>query len=109
MVVESFVASGSCIADYHIVRIEASPFAWPLGTLQRIRGETSMGWTAFVVEMNDGKRFDYGTPFSVEFFDLPDGYGFRDIKEIHSGKVHSTTDCFREKPFFTCYLNDFDA
>lgn len=121
-VVESFAANKSCVADYEILRIEASRFAWPLSTLRQIHGETRMGWTAFVVEMNDGRRFSYGTSFRFEFFDLPSGYGFRDIKEIHSGMVHLDSDgtqpftmdrhkqaeCFREKPLFTCYLEGID-
>jgi hypothetical protein len=117
-VVGSFVADGSTVASYDILRVEPSPFAWPRATLEQIHGETTMAWTAFVAEMSDGKRFSYGTSFRTEFFDLPSGYSFRDIKEIHSGMVHLEVDgtqpytlarhklvnCFREKPFFSCYL-----
>src|ERR1700681_3954295 len=52
-VVESFVASRTSVADYEIDGIEISPFAWPLSTLKKIHGETTMGWTAFVAEMSD--------------------------------------------------------
>lgn len=82
-----------------------------------------MGWTAFVVVMNDGKRFSYGTSFRTEFFNIPDGYSLRDIKEIQSGLIYLESDdtkpfsfdrhklakCFREKPFFSCYLEEIDA
>jgi hypothetical protein len=55
MVLETFVAAGSRVADYEIARIEVSRFAWPLATLRQIHGETAMGWTAFVAAMNDGR------------------------------------------------------
>jgi hypothetical protein len=122
-VLESFVAGGSCVADYAIARIELSRFAWPLSTLRQIHGETSMGWTAFVVEMSDGRRFSYGTRFLFEFFDLPDGYSFNDIRTIHSGMIHSEAEgtrpfsssafssiqFIREKPYFTCYIDGLDG
>jgi hypothetical protein len=73
MVVETFVADTTSMADYNITSIEVSPFAWPLRILRTIKGETTMAWTAFVAEMNDKKRFSFGTSFSREFFDLPDG------------------------------------
>ena len=121
-VVESFVAHNMSVADYNLALIEVSPFAWPLSILRTIEGETTMAWTAFVVEMNDNKRFSYGTSFLMEFFDLPDGYSFNDIKKVHSGMVHSETEgtlpftlqrhqqitYFREKPFFTCYVDGVD-
>jgi hypothetical protein len=122
-VLEVFVAAGSRVADHDISRVAISPHAWPLATLRQIHGETTMGWTAFVVEMSDGRRFSYGTSFRFEFFDLPDGYSFNDIKTIHSGMIHSDAEgtkpfsssampgikCFREKPFFTCYIDGLDG
>ena len=118
MVVESFVSKGSHIADYQIKAVEPSPFAWPLALLKQIHGETVMSWTAFVVEMKDGKMYSFGTTFCVEFFDLPNGYSYADIARIHSGMVYSQeqglrdfsidslkdVQVYREKPFFTCYL-----
>ncbi len=68
MVVESFVATGSHIADYEIKAVEPSPFAWPLTVLKQIHGETVMSWTAFAVEMKDGTMYSYGTTFSSEVF-----------------------------------------
>ncbi len=118
MVVENFVATGSHIADYEIKAVERSPFAWPLTILRQIHGETVMSWTAFVVEMRDGTMHSYGTTFSFEFFDLPNGYSYNDIAKIHSGMVYlreqglqafslnslSAVQVYREKPFFNCYL-----
>jgi hypothetical protein len=49
-ILEHFIADRSCLALYDILSISTSPFAWPLNILQMIHGETSMGWTAFVVE-----------------------------------------------------------
>ena len=120
MVVESFVSSGSHIADYQIKAVEPSPFAWPLTTLKQIHGETVMGWTAFVVEMTDGAMYSYGTSFSFEFFDVPEGYSYNNIATVHSGMVYSqekglqdfsmdsqeSIQTYREKPFFTCYLKE---
>jgi len=71
MTVEAFVAEGSSIASSDILKVEISPFAIPLSKLKSVHGESSMGWTEFVVAMNDGKRFLYGTSFSIEFFALP--------------------------------------
>jgi hypothetical protein len=87
-VVESFVAGHSNVADHEIKTIELSPFAWPLEILKTIEGETTMGWTAFVAEMRDGKQFSYGTSFRFEFFELPPGYAHSDIAKIHSGKIY---------------------
>ncbi len=125
-VVATFVASGSSVAGYHIKAVEVSQFAWPVELLRTIHGETTMGWTAFVAEMKDGSMFSYGTQFCVEFFDLPTGYKYKDVRQIHSGMIYSKTrgleafsadsyketadnyahsPCLREKPFFTCYVD----
>lgn len=120
-VVELFVASGSRLANDDIKTVEPSPFAWPLATLNTIHGETIMSWTTFVVEMQDGTLHTYGTGFSIAFFDLPQGYTYADIAQIHSGVVYSqaggmvpfslnavqdipTYPTFGAKPYFTCYL-----
>lgn len=119
-VVASFVADGSSVAYWDIKTVEASPFAWPIRLLKTIHGETAMGWTAFVVEMKDGTMHSYGTQFNVEFFDLPQTYSYQDIARIHSGFVFSeakkfeqfsmaaikTVRPYREKPFFTCCLDE---
>jgi hypothetical protein len=122
-VVEVFVSAGSRVADHQLRDVELSPFAWPLDILKQVHGETTMGWTAFVVEMRDGTMHSYGTPFNFEFFDLPANYSHADIAKIHSGMIHSPTrglepyslsgskevQTWREKPFFTCYLSVLDA
>ena len=122
-VVESFVSSGSHVADYQLLDVEVSPFVWPIELLTTIHGETTMGWTAFVAEMKDGAMFSYGTQFNFEFFDLPEGYTHSDISKIHSGMVYSRAGGlmtfnmaalkeihpYREKPFFTCYLKALDS
>lgn len=120
IIVETFVATGSSIADYKIKTVEPSPFAWPIEILGMIHGETAMSWTAFVVEMKDGSMHSYGTLFNMEFFDLPQSYSYSDISKIHSGMIYSEAigltkysgalskgiDYYREKPFFTCYLKE---
>jgi len=91
--------------------------------LKTIHGETTMGWTAFVAEMKDGSMHSYGTSFNFEFFDLPNRYLHSDIVKIHSGMIYSKVgrlekfsvealkeiQPYREKPFFSCYLETLDA
>jgi hypothetical protein len=121
-VVGSFAASGGTVDVYNLKRVNTSPYAWPVSMLKTIHGETTMGWTAFVVEMKDSRCFSYGTPFSFEFLDLPNGYSFLDIKCIYSGAVYAKDEglqpfsisraqgisCLRERPFFTCYLEEIE-
>ncbi len=118
-VVASFVSGSSRLWDHEVKAVETSPFAWPMGILKTIHGETTMGWTAFVVEMLDGTLHSYGKRFHWEFFELPDNYSCTDIAKIHSGMAYSakrglhgvSTESFdeikfyREKPFFTCFAN----
>jgi hypothetical protein len=118
-VVSSFVASHSSVAEWEIREVEPSPFAWPVALLEQIHGETVMGWTAFVVRMKDGSFFNYGTSFSFEFFDLPQGYAYEDISEIQSGVTFTQEGgavpfrssalkdltVYRERPFFSCFLD----
>lgn len=122
-IVELFITAESRLTSHDILSVERSPYAWPLGTLKTIHGETIMSWTAFVVEMMDGRMFSYGTTFSFEFFDLPDGYTFNEIQSIHSGMIysdeegmrpftleaHDSIKYLRERPFFTCYVDGIDG
>jgi hypothetical protein len=103
MVVKSFVTSGNNVNLYDLDRVEASHFAIPVERQMEIRGETSMGWTAFAAIMDDGKEFSFGTGFLTEFFNMPDGYAPDRIKQIipHRNEVKPV---YREKPFFTCYV-----
>lgn len=124
-IVRLFVAGGNRVNSYDIATVELSRFAIPLHLLRQIEGETTMGWTGFVLEMNDGRRFAYGTSFSVEFFSLPDGYEFTDVARVHNhsyvtstGELGSltqdmsprpadyqTANVFREKPYFVCHYD----
>ena len=124
-IVKGFVARGNCINAHEVGKVEISRFAFPFSILKQIRSETRMGWTAFVVKMKNGKCFNFGTTFSLEFFNLPEGYCVEDIDEIinHSyvlktGEIESyyataekTTNehkdvVYRERPYFVCYLDN---
>ncbi len=118
-VVASFVAGGNRVNDYDIESATISRFAIPLSLLRQIRGETSMAWTGWVFEMNDGHLFSYGSTFLMEFFQLPDGYDFTDVLRVHNhsyvdadGTIASyrehpgrPTDLYRERPYFVCALD----
>lgn len=124
-VLSVFVASGNCINDYDIAAVEHSPFAPAISLLRQIHGETTMAWTGWVFEMKDGKLFAYGSSFSMEFFDLPEGYAFDDVAKVHNhsflssdGKLmslergarppadYNLSKLFRERVYFTCYIDD---
>ncbi len=83
-----------------------------------------MSWTGWVFEMTDGKLFAYGSSYTMEFFDLPKGYGFGDVAKVHNhsflseygalvsldrgGRLpphYRPENLFREKVFFTCYID----
>ncbi len=76
---------------------------------------------AATAKMRDGKVFAFGTPFNFEFFDLPAGYTYEDIIEIHSGMIvdengvekefsHDwSRECYRGRPFFHCYTECLPA
>ena len=121
-IVSVFIAGGNRIADYEVAEATESKYATPHALLSQIHGETTMGWTGWVFRMKDGRRFSYGSSFSFEFFQLPDGYSFEDVAEVinHSfidanGKVASLErGCllpagyrsdFRERIFFTCAVD----
>lgn len=85
-----------------------------------------MAWTGFVVEMLDGRLFSFGTTFLAEFFSLPDGYEFTDVRTVHNHSYarpdgtlaslgrglssqpddYDPSTVYRERPYFTC---NFDA
>ncbi len=123
-IVKSFVASGNQVNDYDIQSVEKSKFAIPLSLLGRIEGETAMSWTAFVLEMEDGKMFSYGSTFLFAFFQLPDGYTFQKVKKVHNHsfvsdegglvnvrglsdfkKRYNPAKVYRERPYFECYID----
>jgi hypothetical protein len=107
-IVRSFVTTGNTLNDYDVREIGISPFAIPLARFMEIRGETSMSWTAFTAVMNDGKEFQFGTTFLMEFFEMPDGYTASDIQKIIPAaplEKRSSGKIYRERPFFTCYID----
>ena len=125
-IVKNFVTKGNCINEYDIEPVEKSAFAFPLSIQQQIKGETTMGWTGFVVKMKDGKYFGFGSSFLWEFFQMPENYTSDDIDEIinHSyvsknGELrqhkvpffnfpddYKEAVIYRERPFFECYLDE---
>jgi hypothetical protein len=74
-----------------------------------IVGETSMSWTQFTATMKDGKRFQFGTAYHDEFFDMPVPYSGADIASItpaeRFARPQPGVPIFREKPFFECYID----
>jgi hypothetical protein len=67
--------------------------------------------------MKDRMNFTFGSNYSYDFFDLPEGYSYNDIVEIHSGMValedgrlndfslEWSGKCYRNKPAFYCYTD----
>ena len=122
-IVKNFVTNGNCVNDYDILKVELSKYAFPMATINQIKGETKMGWTGFVARMTDGKQFAFGTDFYFSFFDMPANYTPDDIIEIinHSyiGKdnelksyhapdvytVFSHDLVLHSKPFFDCFID----
>jgi hypothetical protein len=123
-IVENFVTHGNCINIHDIASINQSNFAFPDAILKTIRRETKMGWTGFVAEMSDGKRFSFGTSFLFEFFNMPSGYLPENICQIinHSfldneGNLRSYNNAddfaifkfemvYRERPYFECFIHN---
>jgi hypothetical protein len=109
-IVKSFVARGNAVNHYDIKELSISPFAIPLARLSEIRGETSMGWTEFYATMTNGTEFCFGTTFHCEFFEMPQGHVATDIQRIVPavrGEKRRREPVYREKPFFTCYIDGF--
>lgn len=122
-IVKTFIAKGNCVNAYDITAVLKSRFAFPFEVLRQIKGETTMGWTAFVAKFGDGRCLGFGTRWSNEFFDLPEGFDAGQIVEIISNSyllptgeiVHYRSldpkmtieelGVNREKPFFECYLD----
>ena len=124
-IVTSFIAQGNRINDYEVISATPSPFAIPLELLHRIHGETTMGWTGWVFEMFDKNRFSYGSSFSMEFFQLPEGYSFSDVSKVYNHsyvgdnnellplkqggflpKNYKDVTLLRERTYFSCFLDD---
>lgn len=123
-IVKSFVTSGNCVNYYDIAKVDKSRFAFPLAIQKKIRGETSMSWTAFVAKFKDNRQLSFGTTWNWEFFDIPDEYNANEIVEIinHSyllktGEIVTHSSSFdrmmrmddlakihRDRQFFECYI-----
>jgi len=107
-IVGTFVCGGNSINYYDIKNLAESPFAIPPERMAEIIGETYMNWTQFTARMKDGRQFQFGTTYSMEFFDMPDGYTAGDIVKIISATRGTPPNfqekVFREKPFFVCYI-----
>lgn len=123
-IVSVFVATGNKVNDYDIAKVTVSKYAIPNSLRLKIHGETFMGWTGWVFEMNDGKLFQFGSSFSFDYFDMPKGYSFDDVKEVHNhsylnntGKLcklyqgslppeeYNRKNVFREKIYFECAVD----
>jgi len=125
-IVGNFVVGGNTVNSYDIARVENSRYAIPIELLGQIKGETTMSWTGFVLEMRDGVLLSYGTTFLAEFFDIPAKYSFDDVVRIHNhsyvskkghlialeeGYTENPEDydrdaVYREKPYFVCYIDE---
>ncbi|MFC4309407.1 hypothetical protein ACFPN2_09970 [Steroidobacter flavus] len=120
ILVQSYLTA-SGVSELDVTGALSSRFAWPTELLQEIRGETMMGYTAFVAEMKDAQAFNYLVESArFEFIELPDGYEWADIKTIKSGMVYSSTrgmEAFTPerrkdtrflgaKHYFTCYVTN---
>lgn len=123
-ILSSFVAGGNKVNDYDVASTGPSRFSPPISLLRQIKGETTMGWTGWVFEMSDGKLFAYGSDFTMEFLDLPEGYVFSDVAKVHnhsflskSGALaslergslltaeYNVSKVLRPKVYFKCYIN----
>lgn len=117
----AFTLGRNAVKSSCIVKIERSRNAMPREILAQIRGETLMSWTGFVLKMNDGKMFSFGTTFDFRFFALPDGYGFGDVAEVvnhsyvdrdgtiqmyrrHSLRDLDGVEIFHDMDYFSCYM-----
>ena len=124
-IVKKFVTNGNCINIYDIANITKSRFEIPIELYKKVEGETAMSWTVFVAEFEDGRKLSFGTTWNWQFFDLPEGFKFSEVKNIISGcylskaneiVTHKSILDFkkemenlqiinREKPFFECYVD----
>ena len=72
-------------------------------------GETSMSWTQFTATMKDGKRFQFGTAYHDEFFNMPEPYSGTDVVAVTPAerleRPQLGVPIYREKPFFDCFVD----
>lgn len=123
--IKIYTTYGNRVDECEILKCKESRYAIPLDIIKEIGGETTMSWNAFVLEMNDGQYFSFGSNYLLEFFDLPKNYTFEDVVQVHNDSYVSTngkpkklqegymtppTDydlrkVYREKPYFVCYTD----
>jgi len=65
-----------------IIKVEKSRFAFPPAIIEKVCCGGKMCGADFVAKMKDGKYFGFHTVFTVNFFEMPDGYCGEDIIEI---------------------------
>ena len=105
-VVKSFVLRGNRLADYSITKIKPSPYVLADKFIKKLweAGETRMGSTQFVAEMQDGKRFNFNGNINYHFFQMPNGYTSSQIKEVYPHEYIKNACIFFERPYFDCYI-----
>ncbi len=92
------------VAAGDIDRLETSRYALPVACLASLQSETSMGFTEFAVRMSDGERFFFGTPWNLEFFDMPPGYSGQDaVSAATQGGLPGPL--YRPLPFLMCLVD----
>ena len=130
-ILKTFVTKGNRINVYDIANVQKSRFAIPVEIIQKIKGETAMSWTAFVIEFKNGEKLSFGTSWSFQFFDIPNEFNFENFTNVISGvylnkdnqiephkSILSLIDdkerkerlkfIYREKPFFECFLDELN-
>jgi hypothetical protein len=107
-IISNFVASGNRINDYEVLSAAESRYAIPLTLLSVIEGETVMGWTCWVFRMTDGRLFSYGSSFSMEFFQLPDGYEFSDVEEVINHSYIDPNGILKSVEMGPCLPDDYN-
>lgn len=79
--------SSNAIGYWMIERVEPSPNALPVALREAIGPPINRDLWAWVFEMRDGARFNYGSCGAFDFLRLPDGYGFQDVAKVLPRKV----------------------
>lgn len=109
--------TGNTISFNTIEKVDLSPFAWSDELINKInqgKQEYTLDFKIFTAKMKDNKQFNFAVK-NPGFIDLPVGYSFQDITEIHNDKIiddngnevdyhYSHSPLFyRDKNYFTCY------
>jgi len=131
--VRFFITNQNIVKLSDIASIEVSPYAIPHSFLRELDLNSDnkllpKNTLSFVLEMNDDQLFLYeNRALNQEFYDLPSGYSFSDVKKVHKsaykhpdGLVRRVPitykdeqikfmpeESFTQKPFFVCYTEGF--